>query len=240
MTNYQFIRSLKWRLFRNANKLTQLQKKLGYFFSNQDYLIQALTHKSMYQLSSKNYERLEFLGDAIIDYIISEKLIKEFPEGDEGLLTNRRSSLVRKSFLAKMGGLLNLLDYLIAKPSVDYSQTKVAENQLENIFEALMGGIYLDGGIKACKRLIDNTIWAYRREAWKKINYKGLLIEYCHSKQLASPKFLVINTTGPDHEKLYEISVLIGKKKFPPGIGEDKKTAEQAAAQLTIDSLVEK
>lgn len=120
----QLIRQFLSRISSNHTELNELQRELNYFFRKREYLVQAVTHKSISSEPRKNYERLEFLGDAIIDHIISKKLIKEFPFGDEGLLTQKRSALVQKSFLAKTGERLNLLKYLAVRGSVDLTQKK--------------------------------------------------------------------------------------------------------------------
>ncbi len=91
---------------------SEIEKKCNYLFKNKNYLIQAFSHKSISTKPRDNYERLEFLGDAVIDIVISRELMREFPEGDEGILTQKRSALVQKSFLASMGKLLNLLDFI--------------------------------------------------------------------------------------------------------------------------------
>ena len=105
--------------------LSPVEKKINYFFNNRDYLIQAFTHKSVSTLPRENYERLEFLGDAVIDIIISRELMREFPEGDEGLLTQRRASLVRKSFLAQISTMLDLLNHINIESSVNMNIEKV-------------------------------------------------------------------------------------------------------------------
>lgn len=217
--------------------MTQLQQKLGYFFSHNEILAQSITHKSVDSEPQKNYEQLEFLGDAVIDYVVSERLISEFPESSEGLLTQKRSDLVQKTFLARMGALLGLLEYVSVMPFVDLTQDKVSQNQLANVFEAIIGAMYLDGGIKPCATLIKKTIWNNRQEAWRSINYKGLLIEYCQDSQLDVPRFIVLRTTGPEHRKVFEVTVRIGEQIFPSGRGETKKAAEQIAAQKAMDSI---
>ena len=217
--------------------LSPVEKKINYFFNNRDYLIQAFTHKSVSALPRGNYERLEFLGDAVIDIIISRELMREFPEGDEGLLTQRRASLVRKSFLSKISRMLDLLDYINIESSVNMNIEKIAEKQEANLFEAIIGAIYLDGGINPCKNLIMDTIWAHKDQAWKTTNYKGKLIEYCHMKDIGSPIFNIKDISGPDHEKTFEIEVKIDDLSFPTGMGLDKKSAEQTAAKIALESL---
>ena len=221
----------------NLNPHTEIEKKCGYRFKNKTYYKQAFSHRSISTKPRENYERLEFLGDAVIDIVVSRELMREFPEGDEGILTQKRSALVQKSFLSTMGQLLNLLDHINIESNVDLSQEKIALKQAANLYEALIGAVYLDGGLKSAKKIILETIWAHKELAWESVNYKGKLIELCHLKQMENPKFLVSNVSGPEHKKLFEVKVKIGNDLFPGGIGSDKKTAEQQAAQLAIDSI---
>ena len=224
-------------ILKPTDSLSPVENKINYLFHNRGYLVQAFTHKSISALPRRNYERLEFLGDAVIDIIISRELMREFPEGDEGFLTQRRASLVRKSFLAKISKMLDLLDHIKIESSVNMSIEKIAEKQQANLYEAIIGAIYLDGGIEPCRNLILDTIWAHRTEAWKETNYKGKLIEYCHIKDIGSPTFNVKDITGPDHQKTFEIEVKIDDQSFPTGMGLDKKSAEQIAAQIALEQL---
>jgi|TARA_B100001094_G_scaffold222229_1_gene216290 ribonuclease-3 len=225
--------------FFKKTSLTQIEQKCGYRFKNKSYLDQAFLHRSISTKPRENYERLEFLGDAVIDIVVSRELMREFPEGDEGILTQKRSALVQKSFLSTMGQLLNLLDYIKIESNVDLSQDKIALKQAANLYEALIGAIYLDDGLKSAKKVILSTIWSHRELAWESVNFKGKLIELCHTKQMDNPKFLVSNVSGPEHKKLFEVKVKIGNNYYPSGIGSNKKTAEQQAAQLAIDSITD-
>jgi len=220
-----------------SNPFAALEKICKYRFNNRQYLIQAFTHRSISNQPRQNYERLEFLGDAVIDIVVSRELMREFPEGDEGILTQKRSALVQKTGTATMGQLLKLLDFVQIESTVDLKEEKIAVKQSANLFEALVGAIYLDGGIEPAKQLILNSIWTHRYEAWKSVNYKGQLIELCHMKQIDTPKFLVSNVSGPDHQKLFEVHVKIGDEIFPSGIGTNKKSAEQHAAQNAMEVL---
>ena len=220
-----------------SNPFAALEKICKYRFKNRQYLIQAFTHRSISNQPRQNYERLEFLGDAVIDIVVSRELMREFPEGDEGILTQKRSALVQKTFLATMGQLLKLLNFVQIESTVDLKEEKIAVKQSANLFEALVGAIYLDGGIEPAKQLILNSIWTHRHEAWKSVNYKGQLIELCHMKQIDNPKFLVSNVSGPDHQKLFEVHVKIGDEIFPSGIGTNKKSAEKHAAQHAMEVL---
>jgi len=228
---------LKQYFLDKSDSVSILEKKINYIFHNKEYLNQAFTHKSLNTGPRKNYERLEFLGDAVIDIIVSRELMRDFPEGDEGLLTQRRAALVQKPYLASIGHLLDLMDYLMIEKSVNLEIEKIAEKQQANLFEALIGAIYLDGGIEPCRKLILETVWTYRHEAWKTTNYKGKLIEYCHSKNIENPLFLVKDITGPDHQRTFEIQVKIGLKKYSSGMGTNKKTAEQLAAKLALEEM---
>ena len=224
-------------ILKPSDSLSPIENKINYLFHNRDYLVQAFTHKSISASPRENYERLEFLGDAVIDIIISRELMREFPEGDEGLLTQRRASLVRKSFLAQISNMFDLLKHINIESSVNMKIEKIAEKQQANLYEAIIGAIYLDGGIEPCRNLILNTIWAHRSEAWKATNYKGKLIEYCHIKDIGSPIFNVIDISGPDHQKTFEIEVKIDSRSFPTGMGLDKKSAEQIAAKIALERM---
>ena len=228
---------LKQYFLDKSDSVSILEKKINYIFYNKEYLNQAFTHKSLNTEPRKNYERLEFLGDAVIDIIVSRELMRDFPEGDEGLLTQRRAALVQKPYLASIGKLLDLMDYLMIEKSVNLEIEKIAEKQQANLFEALIGAIYLDGGIEPCRKLILETIWTYRHEAWKTTNYKGKLIEYCHSKNIENPLFLVKDITGPDHQRTFEIQVKVGSRKYSSGMGTNKKAAEQTAAKLALEEM---
>ena len=232
-----FFIKLKQFFIDRTESVSSIEKKINYIFHNKDYIKQAFTHKSLDTSPRKNYERLEFLGDAVLDIIVSRELMREFPDGDEGLLTQRRASLVQKPFLATIGHLLDLMDHLKIEHSVNLNIEKIADKQLANLFEALIGAMYLDGGIEPCRRLILDTIWAHKEEAWKSTNYKGKLIEYCHSHEIENPVFLVKDISGPDHQKTFEIQVKIGSKTYASGLGTNKKTAEQTAAQLALEEL---
>ncbi len=228
---------LKQYFLDKSDSVSILEKKINYIFYNKEYLNQAFTHKSLNKEHRKNYERLEFLGDAVIDIIVSRELMRDFPEGDEGLLTQRRAALVQKPYLASIGHLLDLMNYLMIEKSVNLEIEKIAEKQQANLFEALIGAIYLDGGIEPCRKLILETVWTYRHEAWKTTNYKGKLIEYCHSKNIENPLFLVKDITGPDHQRTFEIQVKVGSRKYSSGMGTNKKAAEQTAAKLALEEM---
>ena len=200
-------------------------------------LEKAITHKSFNTKVSHNYEQLEFLGDAILDEIISDLLLKKFPNADEGYLTQKRSSLVRKSFLHKIGQKFSLIKYLRSDNSLDLNDKKVIENQTANMFEAIIAAIKLDSGISDCYSFIKKTLWKNKNMAWESVNYKGLLIEYCQSRELGSPKFITSNTFGPDHEKTFKIIVEIKGEIKATASGKTKKSAEQKASKKIMEQI---
>lgn len=214
-----------------------MENIIQYRFHNIDLLNQAFTHRSINSEPIMNYERLEFLGDAVLDIIISKLLMSEFPAGDEGLLTKKRAALVQRSFLAEIGTSLGLLKYLRIDHGIEISQLKVSKKQNANLVEALIGAVYLDGGLDPCRDLVIRLIWSRRDEAWKLTNYKGRLIEYCHAHSMNNPIFHTSNVTGPDHDKVYEIHVQIGDRVFPGAIESNKKAAEQTAASNALTIL---
>jgi ribonuclease-3 len=233
----KFFRRLIWRFVHRNGKLIELQEALDYFFRDSSLLKTALTHKSKNPEVTGNYEQLEFLGDSILDQVVSDLLIREFPQAREGLLTQRRSTLVQKGYLAKMGASLNLLKYIKAGSSLDLSQPKVSEKQLANVFESLIAAMMLDGGLEPCRKLINRTVWEKRREAWKTLNYKGLLIEHCQANGMETPRFNITDTEGAEHEKIFEVTVKIGQRTHGSASGPTKKAAEQTASQKTLESI---
>jgi len=232
-----FVINFLKKYFRKKTNLSILEKVIQYRFHDLNILSQAFTHRSKQSEPMKNYERLEFLGDAVLDIIVSKLLMAEFPAGDEGLLTKKRAALVQRSFLASVGQSLGLLNYLRIDQGIDVTQNKVATKQNANLVESLIGAVYLDGGLNPCKDLVKRLVWSRRLEAWKATNYKGRLIEYCHSNSFENPIFHTTNISGPDHDKIYEIHVQIGERVFPAAIESNKKAAEQTAASNALSIL---
>ena len=138
----KLFRKLKSLFSQKSPELKSFEKRLQYTFGNTYYLEKSLTHRSIQNHHAGNYERLEFLGDAVIDIVVSRELMREFPEGDEGILTQKRSALVQKDFLASMGILMNLLDFIQIESTVDLDQEKIAIKQSANLYEALIGAIF--------------------------------------------------------------------------------------------------
>ncbi|MFQ6610950.1 MAG: ribonuclease III [Fidelibacterota bacterium] len=216
---------------------SSIEHALGYRFKNKHYLTAALTHKSLCSDCSDNYERLEFLGDSILESVLTDWLFREYPDSDEGYLTNRRASLVNKCFLSIVACKLKINRNIRVDKSVNLDDKKVMNNLVADVYEALIGAIFLDGGFRAARRVILETIIENAHYANYENNYKGRLIEYCHKNQFDGPRFLHRIPAGPEHEKIFNVELKLGKDKIFFGNGKSKKEAEQEAAKRALEHL---
>ena len=232
------IHNIKTLLVKKSPQIKQFEKILQYSFSDTYYLEKALTHRSIQNHSEGNYERLEFLGDAIIDQTVSIWLFKKYPKSDEGTLTKKRSSLVNREFLSMLGKKLSVMDVIRIEQSVNINDTKVITNIASDVYEAIVGAIYLDGGFKEVSRFIKRTLCLSEHLAEEDLNFKGQLIEYCHTHNLPAPNFTVVESKGPEHEKTFIIKVVVSPGNSWRGIGSTKKSAEQDGAQRAINFLL--
>lgn len=218
--------------------ITKLSKKIGYTFNDSSLLIQALTHRSV---KGEHNERLEFLGDSILGFVIAEVLFEQFPDHDEGDLTRMRSSLVKGVTLAELGRDFNLGDYLILGPGELKSGGHRRESILEDAIEAIMGAVYLDSDITCCKALILSW-FAQRLSEIKPGNEqkdpKTRLQEYLQGRKIALPVYDVIETSGQSHNQQFIVRCLtevIDKEVIAKGTS--RRKAEQAAAQQVLALL---
>jgi len=228
---------LKAFFFTSSNNPTELEQNINYNFRDKSLLKISLTHKSLNPRPQKNYERLEFLGDAVLDLVVSEWLFNKYDFADEGDLTQRRAALVKKQFLAKMAEKLNLVKHAKTSTSLDIKNKKVVYNLNGNIFESLIGAIFLDGGMKPAEKFIQDFLIFYDDEANSDDNYKGKLIEICQDKGVDSPIFNVKNVEGPDHDKVFIIEVVVFNNQIFIGNGKSKKEAEQLASRAALDQF---
>ena len=234
----RLIRKLKALLSPRSPALKSFEKGLNYTFGNTYYLEKAITHRSIQNHSEGNYERLEFLGDAVIDQTVSIWLFKKYPQSDEGTLTKKRASLVNREFLSMLGQNLGVMDVLRIEQGVNVNDAKVAMNITADVYEAIVGAIYLDGGYREASSFIKRTLCLSEHLADENQNYKGQLIEYCHSNNLSVPQFNIVDSKGPEHEKTFIVKVVIPPKQSWVGIGTTKKDAEQDGAQRAINFLL--
>ena len=234
----RLIHKIKALFIEKPHELKTLESRLQYTFLNTYYLEKALTHRSVQHHSLGNYERLEFVGDAVIDQTVSLWLFKKYPNSDEGALTKIRSTLVNRDFLAIMGENLQVMDVVRVDASVNIKDPKVASKISADIYEAIVGSIYLDGGYKYASKFIKRTLCQSEYLEIEDQNYKGQLIEYCHSNGLSAPIFSIADSHGPEHKKIFVINVQINPDQTWRGEGSTKKSAEQDGAQNAMNTLL--
>jgi len=223
---------------------TPLEKRIGYKFKDRELLQQALNHRSWIHENGEgdvlnSNERMEFLGDAVLELIVAEHLFREFPDSNEGDLTEFRRILVNGKLLAQKAAQLGLDREINLSSAEDGMGGRAKESILSDSYEALLGAIFLDGGIKAAKNFIEKFHLADRDtqfESDKHINFKGRLLEYTQARG-ETAEYQVISERGPDHRKTFEIAVLISGTEVGRGKGPSKKTAEQAAAKNAMENI---
>ncbi len=229
-----------------------LEAHLHYLFKDKDVLRLALSHKSHANEGRKkgvtkeefvhlHNERLEFLGDSVLGLVITDFLSERFPEADEGKLSKMRSILVKEETLAQLARKIHLGEFLLLGKGEESTQGREKESILASTLEALLGGIYLDGGLPAVFETARVLFLPYLEEgALQSLQQdtKTLLQEFCQAKFRQSPAYKVVSEEGPDHEKLFEVKVSIaGLERF--GKGRNKKEAEQAAARFLLETLAQ-
>lgn len=224
-------------------KLHKLEDDIGYNFKDTNLLIQSLTHKSSI-LNSDDYskcnERMEFLGDSVLELIISSFLYNQFPLYTEGQLSKLKAVVVSQSVLASCSRELGLGEYLRFGQGEIASGGKEKSSNLANALEALIAALYLDGGfIEAEKfiiRIFKDKIYELDRDEMKR-DYKTALQEYWQSITQKSPVYTVVSQSGPDHDKRFEIEVKLSGESYGRGIGRNKKEAEQKAAEKALEII---
>jgi len=214
-------------------------QKIGYDFKDPSHLLLALTHRSsLNEIGVKqSNERLEFLGDAVLELVVTDFLYHDRPNDPEGVLTSARSAVVKTDSLAAVARSLDLGSFL--KMSRGEILTGGRDNSaiLENTVEALIGAIYKDGGLEQAKKFIDKFIIPQAREILSRGQLKdpkSLLQERVQAGGLLSPSYRVISESGPDHDKTFEVAVFVDQKEIGRGKGKSKQEAEQAAAQVGL------
>jgi ribonuclease-3 len=224
--------------------LNNLEKKLDYKFKNKTLLKEALTHPSFQKKSLKektaNNQRLEFLGDSVLDLIVTEHLYLKLASFSEGKLTKIRSVMVSKDILAKWANRLSLGKYIILGKGEDSTGGRKKLSILADCFEALLGAIYLDSGLQKAKKIILSFIKEEMELIIKgkhRDDYKTLLQEISQKKMKCLPKYFLIKEKGPDHKKIFCIEVKLKEKTHGTGTGENKKEAEQDAAREALKKL---
>lgn len=216
--------------------LTSLQKKLGYSFQNSALLEQALTHRSCKGLHN---ERLEFLGDAVLSMVIADALYQHFPKTREGDLTRMRASLVKGVTLAEIARELDIAKYLRLGPGELKSGGSRRESIQADAVEAILGAIYLDTGIEACRERImswfGSRLTAIQPGVQK--DSKTLLQEFLQGRRLALPQYEVIDIQGEAHEQTFTVRCVVDGLFPVEASGSSRRKAEQDCAQLILEQL---
>ena len=223
-----------------SNNIKLLEKSLGYEFKDKKLITEALTHKSF----KKPYdnERLEFLGDAVLDLVVGEYLYKKFSKSAEGNLSKIRASLVNETGFDKLARFLNLGKYILLSNAEENNGGREKSSLLSNAFEAIMGAIYLESGLEVVNTIAIDLIEKNHKEISLDSlfsDYKTLLQELTQSLFGITPEYEVVASRGPDHQKEFEIAVRIQDKEYARAIGKSKKIAQQEAAKIAIDILRE-
>ncbi len=222
--------------------LTDFEKLIGYDFKDKVLLDHALKHRSIIFETKESRvdsnERLEFLGDAVLDLIVGEKLFREFPEAPEGALTRMKSIAVSGKQLAIKGRRIGLGSFIQMSAGEERNGGRNRRSILEDAMEAIIGALYLDSGLETAENYIAKFITNNRDEflgTEGEKNYKSILLEYVQGQSQKHPIYEVVSADGPDHAKTFHIEVLVDNKVVGSGHGRSKKQAEQQAAKVAID-----
>ena len=223
-------------------QLDSLQERIKFKFSDIKLLNKALTHRSYANENSnilKHNERLEFLGDSVLDILVSDHLIHKYSEFAEGTLSKIRAAVVNETCLAKLAKSIKLGNYLLLGRGEDLSGGREKASILADTFEALAGAVFCDGRLDAASDiflpLLKEEI-TKTAESWSFRDFKSDLQEYTQNKLVCIPSYKVVREIGPDHAKEFEVVVLIKNEVEGKGLGRSKKEAEQAAAKMAMEN----
>lgn len=220
-----------------------LARRLGLHFANLHLLVRALTHRSYVNENSnavEDNERLEFLGDAVLDFVVGAWVYNHFPEMQEGNLTRMRSALVRTDTLAKFARQLDLGPALRLGRGELASGGRQRDNLLCATFEAVIGAMYLDTGIPAVETFVEPLLADVSSKVISQeeiYDPKSTLQEWTQSNKLGTPRYTTVASSGPDHARVFVVEVQVNGKGYGRGEGTSKQTAAQAAAQVALESL---
>lgn len=221
--------------------LVKLEKKIGIKFKNKNLLKEALTHRSYLNENPSwpmpHNERLEYLGDAVLELVVSDFLFRKYPLSPEGELTSFRAALVNYQMLGQVGREIGLENYLFLSRGEAKDKGKAREVILANALEAVIGAIYLDRNYKTAQKFINKYVLKHLEEVLIKGLYqdpKSRLQEIVQDKLRITPIYKVLEEHGPDHRKKFLVGVFYGSKLVAEGLGNSKHEAERAAAQTAL------
>jgi ribonuclease-3 len=219
--------------------LAKCEEHLGYSFKDKRYLFEAVTHASVANSRLKSYERLEFLGDSILGFIVCEYLFQNYKDWLEGDLTKVKSNVVSRQSCADIGYKLKIDEWLVVGKGVG-TKGKVPKSLLANAFESIVAAIYLDGGLEPVKQFLLPIVAGQVEEALAgglEVNYKSDLQQYAQKRFGLPPHYTLLDDHGPDHDKWFKVSAQIDKRTFGPAWGKNKKEAEQRAAANALAAI---
>jgi len=221
-----------------------LEAKLGYRFRDPELLAHALVHRSFIVGKDvpyvSNNERLEFLGDSVLNMLTTEFLYKTFPDDSEGELSKRKSAIVSGHACAQSSKEWSLDEYVKIGKSEAKMGGRGKESILADAYEAVLGAVYLDGGLEEVRAILNKFHFPRVQEiinATDFVNYKSELLEFCQGKLHCSPEYVVVDESGPEHQKLFTVEVIVNGKAYTRGLGPNKKKAEQEASRTSLELL---
>ena len=222
--------------------LTKLEQGLGYTFRNKALLENALTHSSYANENREKHipdnERLEFLGDSILGFVVADYLYRNFPDKPEGELTRIRADLVCERNLAEAAATIELGSYLLLGHGEEQGGGRKRDSIVSDAMESVIAASFMDGGFAAAKEIIDQLILSnIPKGRPRNFDYKTAFQELVQRKKDQVLRYELIGESGPDHDKKFDVEVLLNGKPCGKGTGSSKKRAEQAAAAAAIDAL---
>jgi ribonuclease-3 len=224
--------------------LRQLEHRIGYIFHDRQLLLSSLTHRShanTVDTAQPSYERLEFLGDSVLGLVVAEQLYRDHPGIMEGDLTKIKALLVSEATLSIIGREMGINNHLILSADEERAGGKERSSIISDALEAIIGAVYLDGGLAEARKIILNFIYIKKEDVTSdatRRNYKGELLEYVQSRGEGMPRYDVVAEVGPDHDKVFTVSVSILGRQVGIGSGSSKKEAEQRAAASALQSTL--
>ena len=220
---------------------SQLEKSLGISFLNKDFLTHAFVHRSYLNENPSFHlphnERIEFLGDAVLELAVTEYLFKSYPDKPEGELTTWRAALVKSTTLSDLAKELGFGDYLLLSKGETKETGKARDYILANALEAFVGALYLDQGFKICEEFIGKYLLPKLEDIIKQKLFqdaKSLFQEVAQEKTGVTPSYKTLEEWGPDHEKHFRVGVMLGETVAAEGEGYSKQEAEEAAAKNAL------
>ena len=244
----EFRQEVTEELTRICDEFRTVEQALGYRFSDRGLLEHALTHRSRAHEDAsggvRDNESLEFLGDAVLGFVVSDRLFRECPEWDEGQKSKARAALVSTTALAKVGGQLGLGDHLLLGRGEEKTGGRKKRSLIADTFEAVVAAIYLDGGIQAAERFIESW-FRPQLEAVRTAgptpgmtqDHKSALQEWLQAQNKGLPRYQLVETTGPAHLRVFKTDVCVGEEVLARGEGGSKKASEQCAAERALQRL---